>query len=419
MTEFVFAIVCAALLAYVHAESAEFVPGVPDCAFNFTVYDDAGKAIEDFFGYNTDSFVLQIQNHSDPAIYFFIYCDLYHLPICIVQSTLEGGSCFSTSANPQDVNTTMFRKFLASVTYDTSEYPKGTECPHDGQTGCEKYCDSKNYCLTVDDRKRLLKISENGRVTTSVTYNEGFDPSAFIKTDCNGGNIDTPWNSCLPMNRFTPELPDCEFNYTMTVKGDAPQSYFGYITNETAVFQLNVLDDRGWYISVRCDMKNEKGECWYHWAAEPPCEDGYQSEASLLEDFLSRSALSEIDYVIGEYPKDADCPKQGQSGCKKYCDQSGKCDIVDANNRLLRITKKDSIISDFTHYGSFDPSQFANKDCNETRTIPPPVSPCEAPKSSSSTVSSTSITSSTPVTSSASFAEVAFSVVVAALLLTL
>jgi len=189
------------------------------------------------------------------------------------------------------------------------------------------------------------------------------------------------------------------------VNNGIAEEYTGYINDKSLIL---LTYNEKFYVLARCDVPDDQGNCYVQTDYNPNCDSSYQSRENITE-FYFRSILIPITYSPAEYPATADCP-DGSKDCQKYCDiEMDLCDIVDKDNKIVGVESNGKIFQTVTYYtDAIDASVFAMEKCDNT-TLDTPVNPCAAPSGSSAKSSS----------SAASFVQVAYAVVLAALLVAL
>jgi len=160
------------------------------------------------------------------------------------------------------------------------------------------------------------------------------------------------------------------------------------------------------YNLFRCDLADDKGNCYAQNVTEeyPECAGVYFPYDEVIAGF--DSILPSVEYLYPDYPKDFACP-DGSDGCKLYCEAEGGCIIADTKGRIVGkyVEFSHMYIMNITYFDDeFDASVFAIKDCNGTD-LSVPTNPCGAGSKSSS--------------NGASFVQVAYAVLLAALLVAL
>jgi len=164
------------------------------------------------------------------------------------------------------------------------------------------------------------------------------------------------------------------------------------------------------YMVVRCDLPDDKGNCYVQSNIEgnDTCNSSYTSVAEIVETMIDPIFFSVV-YNTAEYPVTVDCP-DGAKDCQKYCRDADFCLIADKDDKLVAFESDGKIASTITYRDGVDASTFVMKKCDNSTDLDAPVNPCGAAPSGSSTKGSSS---------AASFIQVAYAVVLAALLVAL
>jgi len=209
---------------------------------------------------------------------------------------------------------------------------------------------------------------------------------------------------CSAPKTLVPKLPDCAFELKLVY-----EEYYYYYDEPLVETVKVVFDDNKLYfmkisasienmsITVRCDLKNKKGECleiehyesyyYYDNESELHCYERYDDPNELLP-------LGSIEYR-GE-PEDVLCPPDNSTGCKKYISyDSGRVTsyIVNSEGYVVGTDEGGLVLI----YGEYIPTveDFADVFCNGTKLDGPAEIPCTVSPSSYSTSISTSTASYT------------------------
>jgi len=360
----------------------------------------------------------------------FIRCDVKNEKgQCIyITHYKESGECETEWCDGSEdyLNMTVEYGFLRSpFEYETG--PLDVDCPnHPNVRGnisshdCKKYENAAGEYIIVDNNNLIVQ-SVTGYV---VTYTDDvFDVSIYKTTDCTGKDLGVPEDVCregsssssgsgsLPSQVFTPKELPCAYHVYSNTFG---YSDYYMLTSESTGYVKLVNMSSGDEEFLRCDVKNDKGQCIYitHYK-NGECETEWCDESL---DYLNVSQQYHLLRDPFEYVKveDAYCPNVNVRGnisshdCKKYTNAAGEYIIADSNGYIVRpvngyiITYTDDV---------FDVSIYNTTDCSG-KDLGVPVDVCKKGSSSSTTSQSSK-------TSAASYVIVSYVVVALAALVAL
>jgi len=249
-------------------------------------------------------------------------------------------------------------------------------------------------------------------------------------------------SSAAPENKTFIPVVECATHFNLSAfnkEGEDPivQEYWFYYNAQKPMESVMLTVAQKNYALYRCDLGNETGFCYAQGHAEeeesgsasasasasassssstPVCEKIYVPLDMVLEGM--EGILLSVEYSTAEYPKDFDCP-DGSKDCKLYCNVEGTCAIADTKNRIVSyyLDNVKEYLFNLTYFaGDFDADIFAMEDCNGTK-LSVPANPCGSAPSGSSAASTSNTTQSS--SNGASFVQVAYAVLLAALLVAL
>jgi len=408
MFKFVGVIAFAALIICGLAGTTKFIPTYPNSVVSFNTSKPSESEV--YFGYVTsETVIMQVYNAQDPSKYYVGRCDLADSDGNCLMIDTYGDSCKMSRRTVEKVHHNFIEEVFDTIEFDDTKYPKETDCPVAGQTGCMEYCDvdHDDYCVYADAEGYLFK-KKNGETIRTYVYSDHVDPFAFVDHDCDGQFLPPPVNPYASSMIYTPKL-DCADHFEVVPSNGDPRTTV-YISQTSAAPNVKVVDADGTYTLYRGDIHDDDGK-YYAQTTMQECHDEYVP-LDELQDALAMFLDSLQCVDDGTYPRACDCPEGIQGECKMYCDYGFTCSVVNSNNKMVAKKKMNEEKFKIIYHDDHDPSVFATKTCNEATEIPAPADPCVTPKPSSTSVPGTS-----SVPSSASFIQVAFSAVLIATVL--
>jgi len=163
------------------------------------------------------------------------------------------------------------------------------------------------------------------------------------------------------------------------------------------VYAKQRVEENNFTVIIRCDMKDDDGKCLYlTWDADDCNEENKTFD------------LSSDPFYYDEDPVDIDCPYEGISGCKKYCNSTIKeCAVFDSEGYIIQMLFDVEANYTYTYLkDGVKPEDFVGERCDGTN-LTAPADICGSPAPSA------------PSSGSASVIEVAVAVVVAAIVVAL
>jgi len=317
--------------------------------------------------------------------------------------------------------------------YDSAYYPQPSNCL-EGSAGCFKYCeDEKEFeCIVVDSVGRIVNSSSENEYTT-YKY---FDPPSMDEFDvskCDGVAFPKAIDFCSVTSIFTPKLPDCTFNVTVSRDNkqrmnkfsrgnDSPytsHNLYGVLVNGKPIMIKVTLPPL--YELIRCDLTNGKGTCFIQHTFDGSCKEMYHTPEESFSEIVQFFLPSTFIYDNAAYPKVKKCPDSNDD-CNEYCDfEENHCVLVDSTGFVLT----DSYGTNWTYYDELSMDVFETDTCKTPSThIPAPTTDyCAVPSSSTPTPPGPTPTPtpspSNPALSSASVVKSVFTFVAIALALAL
>jgi len=359
------------------ALGAIFTPKLQPCAVHVRVdeYDDYIMLSSPYEGY------MYMENTSNGMVEI-IRCDVKNdngFCLYVTRDPAHPENCTDDWTDPAKgdwFNMEYYYRCM-DAPFEYTAGPEACDCPVYNPTrgdipavNCTKYTNGDKFII-VDSENRLVQNVEGWIMTYT---NDAVPVSKFVLDDCKGKHYNAPVDICKAKHTVQPKITPCAYH----IKAEEYDDKIMLVSPSEGYMRMVNTTSKGVEI-IRCDVKNEKGECLYITRYEngtcvPDWTDPKKGDYWNME-YLYRCEDSAFQYIKGEIEVECPSAESAKNGpCKMYIND--KTDIIlDNQGRIVRDVDQWVV----TWYDDkFDTKEFVVDDC-DGKHYDAPVDVCKMP----------------------------------------